>query len=47
MSDIEKIAEWLETLHCDRWQDDEDLCVKSNCQMFRSLAEDVRNGVWE
>lgn len=44
MSDIEAIARWLETLHCDRWKDVG--CWKSNCIHFRKLAEDVRKGEW-
>jgi hypothetical protein len=44
MSDKEKIAEWLETLHCDNWRTIG--CTKSNCQLFRSLAKSIREEDW-
>lgn len=42
-SEVEQIASWLETLHCDNWKDDLG-CVKSNCLLFRSLAKRIRDG---
>jgi hypothetical protein len=47
MDEVEAIAEWLETLHCDNWKDDGPGCWKSHCQTFRSLAEDIRSGAWK
>lgn len=44
MSEAEQIAQWLETLHCDNWKDDGPGCIKSNCQLFRQLADEIRNG---
>lgn len=44
MSEREQIARWLETLHCDKWEEGGFGCYKSNCELFRSLAEKVRNG---
>lgn len=43
MTDPEAIAQWLETLHCDAHS----MCIKTNCLLFRSLADDIRKGLWK
>lgn len=44
MSEPEQIATWLERLHCDRWEDEDLGCFKSNCMLFRELAASIRSG---
>ena len=43
----EAIARWLERLHCTLWMENEGLCTKTSCRLFRYLAKQIRKGVWE
>lgn len=48
MSTTEEIATWLEHIHCDRIDDPDDIdCIKSNCILFRDLANRIREGEYK
>jgi len=42
MSQTEKIARYIENLHCDHWDENSAGCWKSQCIALRVLAEDIR-----